>query len=113
MAELIHLTIISREKVWFDGEVVSVSSVNDTGKFDVLARHQNFISLVRGSLTYRLEDGSSNEVPFETGIMHVLANRVKVFLGLVGRGKEDMKNVVPEKDDQKKSAASKGLKTGF
>lgn len=103
MAELIHLTIISREKVYFEGNVLSVSSVNDTGKFDVLARHQNFISLVRDSLTYRLEDGSSNQVRFETGIMHVLANKVKVFLGLVGREKEFQKESV-----QKNTAPSKG-----
>ena len=108
MAELIHLTIISREKVWFDGEVVSVSSVNDTGKFDVLARHQNFISLVRDSLTYRLEDGSSNEVPFETGIMHVLANKVKVFLGLVGREKGVQKDEGQKKESQKKATPLKG-----
>lgn len=39
--------ILSPTQTIFQGEVLSVSSVNSTGKFDILPYHANFITLVQ------------------------------------------------------------------
>ena len=48
MAEnVLQVKIISPTQTIFEGEAVSISSVNSLGKFDILPFHANFISLVR------------------------------------------------------------------
>lgn len=43
----LNVKIMSPTQTIFDGEVLSVSSVNSTGKFDILPYHANFITLVK------------------------------------------------------------------
>lgn len=44
--------IISPTQTIFDGEAYAVSSVNSSGKFDILPFHANFISLVQKQPIY-------------------------------------------------------------
>lgn len=76
----LHLTILNREQVLFDGDVVSVTSVNDTGEFDILALHENFISLVRNKISYVLPKAEMKTMTITRGIMQVASNQVRVFL---------------------------------
>lgn len=78
----LYLRVINREKVVYDGEVESVSSVNDKGEFDVLALHSRFISIIQDRLVIRELDGSVVEQKVEKGIMRVHEKGVQVFLGL-------------------------------
>lgn len=78
----LYLMVRNREQVLFSGEVVSVSSHNDKGKFDVLKRHANFISLISKSLLIRLKDGKEKEIKIDNGVMKVLGNKVEVYLGI-------------------------------
>ena len=80
----IRLVVMSREKVWFDGVVQSVTSVNDKGEFDVLAQHENFISIVRERLDLVDVRGNKQQIPIEQGILQVTQNVVRVFLGMGG-----------------------------
>lgn len=42
----LNVKILSPTQTIFEGEVLSVSSVNSTGKFDILPYHANFITLI-------------------------------------------------------------------
>lgn len=44
---VLKVKILSPTQTIFDGEAVSVSSVNTDGKFDILPFHANFITLVQ------------------------------------------------------------------
>lgn len=81
-----HLKVQSREGVLFDGEVSSLTSYNEKGKFDVLALHTNFISLVQKKLEIRdSEDlNKTKEIKFENALLRVKDNNVEVYLGIEG-----------------------------
>lgn len=44
----LHVRILSPQKLLLDTQASSVTSVNVSGKFDVLPLHANFISLIEG-----------------------------------------------------------------
>lgn len=76
-----HLKVYSPFKVYFEGDVNSVSAINDTGAFDVLARHHNFITLINPcDLTIRTKDKDDEIIKIARGIMQVKADNVIVFL---------------------------------
>lgn len=43
----LNVKIMSPTQTIFDGQVLSISSTNSTGKFDILPYHANFITLVQ------------------------------------------------------------------
>ncbi len=76
-----HVKVYSPFHVYFDGEAVSISAENDTGTFDILGRHKNFLTLLRpGDVTVRTGRGDDEKIPISNGIMHVKADEVIVFL---------------------------------
>ena len=80
--EALNLKIQTREDILYKGEVDSLSSVNNTGKFDVLRQHANFISMIKDYLIIREINGKEREVKLGTGIMRVAGNKVNVYLGI-------------------------------
>jgi hypothetical protein len=80
-------TLIMRVKVYspfrdyYDGQAFSVSAVNETGPFDILPKHHNFISLLTPcDLVIRTVEKGEQKVIISGGIMHVKADQVIVFL---------------------------------
>lgn len=68
-------------QVYFEGEANSVSAVNETGPFDILPRHHNFLCmLVPCTLTIHTPDGGQKDVKVHRALMHVKADRVVVFM---------------------------------
>lgn len=83
--EKFHLIVVSREGIVFEGDTESITSYNEKGKFDVLAEHANFISLVKKSLTIRLRgEDIDRELDFDNALMRVRQNKVEVYLGVEG-----------------------------
>lgn len=80
----ILLVVRKWEKVLFEGEVKSFTSLNERGVFDVLGQHANFISLINKSCVIRKTDGTTSEIKIKEGIVHVLDNRVTVYVGIMG-----------------------------
>lgn len=80
--ELINLTVRTRDRIVYSGSVKSFSSVNDTGKFDVLPQHANFISLIKDELVIRDDKGKVEKIPLSGGILRVERNVAEVFLGI-------------------------------
>lgn len=75
-----HVKVYAPFKVYFDGIAKSISAVNDTGPFDILPRHHNFMTLINtGDVTVRTESGEET-IPITRGVMHVKADAVIVFL---------------------------------
>lgn len=76
----LSVKIYSPFKVYFDGQADSVSAVNDTGPFDVLPRHHNFLTLLTaGEITVR-KAGGDTRYKIDKGVMHVRNNQVTIFL---------------------------------
>lgn len=79
-AKSLNVKIYSPYKVYFDGEAKSVSAENDTGPFDILPKHHNFMTLLNpGEVTVRKEDGEQ-KYRIARGVMHVHHNKATIFL---------------------------------
>lgn len=75
-----HVKVYAPFKTYYDGIADSISATNETGPFDILPRHHNFMTLLStGDIIVRSE-GKEEKVPIMRGIMHVKADRVIVFL---------------------------------
>ncbi len=75
-----HVKVYAPFKVYFDGRATSISGVNDTGPFDILPQHHNFMTLLSaGAIVVRTESGEE-KVDITRGIMHVKADEIIVFL---------------------------------
>ena len=76
-----RLKVYSPFKVYFDGIVQSVSAVNETGPFDILAQHHNFVTLLKACDLSIIEQGKDKQIlKIARGIMQVSADDVVVFL---------------------------------
>lgn len=76
-----HVKVYSPFRVYFDGIATSISALNDTGPFDILPKHHNFMTLLNTcDIIVRTEDGKEEKIPITRGIMHVKADFVIVFL---------------------------------
>ncbi len=70
-------------EVYFDGDAVSLSAVNETGPFDILPQHHKFLTLLSPSdLIVRLPNGSFKKIAIKRGVMHVKENQTIVFLDI-------------------------------
>lgn len=75
-----YIKVHAPYKVYFDGLADSISAINDTGPFDILPRHHNFMTLLApGDVIVRSEHGEE-KFTISRGVMHVKADRVIVFL---------------------------------
>lgn len=72
--------VYSPFKVYYDEEAKSVSAVNLTGPFDILAGHKSFMTLlIEGDIVIRSPRGEER-ITIDRGVMHVRNNQVTVFL---------------------------------
>lgn len=79
---IFNLKIASREGVIFEGKASSITSYNSKGKFDVLAQHANFISLLQKSVQIIDISGNTKEVKFDNALMKVYQNQVSIYMGI-------------------------------
>lgn len=76
-----HVKIHAPFRVYFDGPAVSLSAINETGPFDVLPHHKNFMTLLKPcKITIRMSDKPDFTLEVTRGVMHVKADQVIVFL---------------------------------
>lgn len=75
-----HVKIYSPFQTYFDDMAQSISAVNETGNFDILPKHHNFLTLLSaGELTVRTQH-DKRSIKISRGLMHVKADQVIVFL---------------------------------
>lgn len=78
--QTMHIKVYSPFKVYFDDQGNSISAVNDTGPFDILPRHHNFMTLLSPCEVFIRTDIKEVKIRISRGVMHVKADKVIVFL---------------------------------
>lgn len=79
-SKLMHVKVYAPFRVYFDGQAESISAENDTGPFDILPAHHNFITLLSPCEIVVRNKGKEDKVKITRGIMHVKKDEVVVFL---------------------------------
>lgn len=75
-----HVKVYSPFQTYFDDVAQSISGTNETGNFDILPKHHNFITLLSaGDLVIRTQT-DKRTIKIARGMMHVKADNVIVFL---------------------------------
>lgn len=68
-------------QVYFEGAAFSLSAVNETGPFDILPRHHNFLCmLVPCDVVIKPVEGDAKTIKIHRALMHVKADQVVVFM---------------------------------
>jgi len=75
-----HVKVYAPFQTYYDDEAFSISAVNDTGPFDILPKHHNFMTLLSAGDVVVRSDRGEERVTIGQGIMHVKADEVIVFL---------------------------------
>lgn len=77
------IKVASPFNTYFDDKAFSITAENDTGVFDILPKHHNFLTLLKPcSLVIRTTKGDEQKVDISGGLMHVKENKVTVFLDI-------------------------------
>lgn len=95
VAESIHVMVRNRKQLLFDDDVKALTSKNDTGIFDVLPEHSNFISVLKESIKLHKMDGTEQVIPLQNGLIKVKDSGVKCYIDLLTQvaNKEEMEAV--------------------
>jgi F0F1-type ATP synthase epsilon subunit len=78
----IHIRVASPFKTFFDEDAHSISAINDTGPFDILPHHHNFITLLNACEIVVRTGRGDFRIQISGGIMHVKADQIVVFLNV-------------------------------
>lgn len=82
MKTLLRVRINSPEKIIWEGEAESVSSVNEDGPFDILPFHANFITFVEAK-PIRINTGSEwKEFSFPHTVIYTHSNSVMIYTNI-------------------------------
>ncbi len=77
----LHVKVASPFQTYFDEPAYSISAVNDTGPFDILPGHHNFITLlIPCEIKIRTTSDEDMKIRISGGMMHVKADMANVFL---------------------------------
>lgn len=76
------LTVVVRnkDKVLYSGQAFAVTAINDKGPFDVLAQHENFISLIKEKVIIHSTPEEERQIQIENGIIRVYKDKVYVYV---------------------------------
>jgi len=75
-----HLSIVTPEKIFFEGEVTSLVAPGGAGYLGVLANHAPLLTtLVSGRLTFRPVEGPLQEFNIGPGFLDVTRNRATLL----------------------------------
>lgn len=67
--------------VYYEGEALSLSAVNEVGPFDVLPGHHNFLCmLIPSEIKIEKPDNTAKKVSINRALLHVHDNHVTVFV---------------------------------
>jgi hypothetical protein len=79
-SKTIHAKIFAPFKEYFEGEAYSISAINESGPFDVLADHHNFITMLLPCDLKVMAPEGQKVFKITRGLMHVRNSKVIVFL---------------------------------
>lgn len=76
------LKIFSPFQTFFEGEALAVSATNQTGPFDILAKHEDFISILSPCKIVVQTTSQKREFDVNRGILQVKNSRVWIFMNI-------------------------------
>lgn len=82
MDNLFHLKIVAKDGILFEGDIKSLTSYNSKGRFDILAFHANFISIIFKSIRIVDVKGNSKEMTIEKALLRNRQNNTEIYLGI-------------------------------
>ncbi len=77
---VVHIKVYSPFKIYFDDQAFSISAENDTGPFDILPGHHNFMTLLNSCELLIATATEPQKIKISRGVMHVKADQINVFL---------------------------------
>ncbi len=79
----LDISIRSRNDVVFAGKIWTLTSYNDTGEFDVLPQHANFVTLIKDVIILNKSRQDEKKIEVKSGgLMNVEQDRIDVYLGI-------------------------------
>ena len=73
--------IFSPLKTYFYGQAQSLSAVNETGQFDILPMHHNFITLLSaGEISVKTLEGLVSTVAVSQSVLHAKDDDITIFV---------------------------------
>jgi F0F1-type ATP synthase epsilon subunit len=76
----IAIKVYAPFKVYYEGDGYSVSAVNETGPFDILPGHHNFLCMLLPCNLVIQTAAGQKDIKISRALMHVNAGRVTVFV---------------------------------
>jgi F0F1-type ATP synthase epsilon subunit len=70
------------KEVFLEDKVLSISTKNKLGNFDILPRHANFITIILDNLSIVTKDKKKVNYKFKRGLLEINNDQVRIFLGL-------------------------------
>jgi F0F1-type ATP synthase epsilon subunit len=78
----LHIKVYSPYKIYFNEDADTISAENDTGPFDILVGHHNFMTLLTPCELIIRGISGEQRIKITRGLMHVNSNKVIVFLDI-------------------------------
>ncbi len=77
---ILNVKVITPKETLYRGEATSVSSINSEGKFDILAHHANFITMVeKHPIEVRERNQQVKTFNFSQAIIYNTGNEVSIY----------------------------------
>lgn len=77
---MMHIKLYSPLHTYFNDQAYSISGENETGQFDILPKHHNFMCLLgQGEIMISSPQGEQR-FRIARAVMHVKADKITVFL---------------------------------
>lgn len=66
---------------FFEGDALSLTAVNESGEFDILPGHHNFITMLLScDVRITTSEGEKEVIPILRGLLHVKQDKLIIFL---------------------------------
>ena len=77
---ILTVAIRNKDRVLYSGQAYAVTSLNDKGPFDILAKHENFISLIKTRIAIHTTSTEKKEIQIKNGILRVYRDKVYAYV---------------------------------
>lgn len=81
LSNQLKVFVMSGDSILYNDTATSVSSRNESGRFDILSLHANFISIIKEFVNIQRVDGTHKEIIIKNAILRVYENNVQIFIG--------------------------------
>ncbi len=80
--ETFPVKVYSPFKVYFEGPALALSAVNASGPFDILAKHEDFLSILVPCMVVIQTPSGNHQIPLQKGIVQVNKDQLWLFANI-------------------------------